>query len=63
MIILTVRLSIRKKTDIPIMTHIRMSEMILLRKGIDRVSLKFLMCFPNNLWLNSQEYKRSELLT
>lgn len=62
-IILTVRLSMKKTTDTPIMVHISISDMILLLKGIDRVSLKSLMYLPNNLWRKSHEYKRFELLT
>jgi hypothetical protein len=62
-IILTVRLSMKKTTDTPIMVHISISDMILLLKGIDRVSLKFLMYLPNNLCRKSHEYKRFELLT
>lgn len=45
------------------MIHIIISEIILLRNGMDLVFRKSCMYLPNNLFLRSQEYKRFELLT
>lgn len=61
-IIFVTGLSIKKSVEIPIINHIIINDPILVFKGVFLLLLKFLIYFPNILWLISQKYIFCELL-